>query len=105
MCQMDIKNAFLHKNLEEEIYMKLPPSHPQNLDPILVCQLHKSIYRLSVVFEEIDFKRNNVGSSLFVHLDPMTHWWFLSMLMILLSQEIILIPFLISSPFATPISY
>lgn len=44
-----------------------------------MCQLHKSIHglkqsphvwlaQLSVVLEEISFKRNNVNSSLFVHL-------------------------------------
>jgi hypothetical protein len=67
MCQMDVKNAFLHGNHEEEVCMKLPPDHPQGSDPNLVCRLHKSIYRLKqsprawhaqlrVVLEESGFK-------------------------------------------------
>ena len=79
---MDVKNAFLHGDLEEEVYMKLPPGHPQTHRPDLVCKLHKSIYglkqsprawyaKLSSVLESIGFKRSNADSSLFVRTGGM----------------------------------
>jgi hypothetical protein len=45
--QFDVKNAFLHEDLTEEIYMDLPPgwSDP-NIRKPKVCRLKKSLYGL-----------------------------------------------------------
>lgn len=77
LYQMDVKNAFLHGDLEEEVYMKLHPGHLQSSDPSLVCKLRKSIYglkqsprvwyaKLSFVLKAVGFKRSNADYSLFV---------------------------------------
>ena len=44
--QMDITTAFLHGDLEEEVYMKQPKGFLVEGQEHLVCQLKKSIYEL-----------------------------------------------------------
>jgi len=76
---MDVKNAFLHGDLEEVVFMKLPPGHPQSRDSKMVCQLHKSIYglkqssrawhaKLSTALETLGFSKSSADSSLYVQL-------------------------------------
>jgi len=44
--QMDVKNVFLHGDLQEEVYMEQPPSYVDQTHPNLVCRLKKALYSL-----------------------------------------------------------
>lgn len=75
LYQMDVHNAFLHGDLEEEVYMRLPPGY-STPDDKRVCRLKKSIYglrqsprcwfsKLSKALLEFGFKQNYKDYSLF----------------------------------------
>lgn len=44
--QLEVNNSFLHDNLNEEIYMSVPPRLRRRGEENLVCRLHKLLYGL-----------------------------------------------------------
>jgi len=46
LVQLDVKTAFLHGNLSEEIYIRQPEGYEEKGKEGLVCKLNKSLYGL-----------------------------------------------------------
>ncbi|CAL9029397.1 unnamed protein product, partial [Prunus brigantina] len=46
LVQLDVKTAFLHGNLSEEIYIRQPEGYEEKGKNGLVCKLNKSLYGL-----------------------------------------------------------
>lgn len=76
--QMDVHNAFLYGDLEEEVYMKMPPGFSAS-DPNKVCRLRKSLYglkqtprcwfaKLTNALKKAGFKQSYSDYSLFTYI-------------------------------------
>ncbi|RVW45260.1 Retrovirus-related Pol polyprotein from transposon TNT 1-94 [Vitis vinifera] len=78
LYQLEIKNAFLHGDLAEEVYMEQPPGFVAQGESGLVCRLRRSLYglkqsprawfsRFSSVVQEFGMLRNTADHSVFYH--------------------------------------
>jgi len=74
---MDVKNAFLHGDLQEEVYMMQPPGYESDAHPDFVCRLRKAFYglkqaprawsnKIGEYLVTIGFLKSNADFSLYV---------------------------------------
>ena len=77
MKQFDVKNAFLHGDLEEEVYMDLPPGYETPNEAGKVCRLRKALYglkqsprawfgRFTEAMKKYGYRQGNADHTLFI---------------------------------------
>ena len=75
--QFDVKNAFLHGDLKEEVYMVPPPGFSEDFKKDEVCKLKKSLYglkqsprawfgRFTMAMKRYGYKQSNADHTLFL---------------------------------------
>ena len=75
--QFDVKNAFLHGDLKEEVYMDIPPGYTTSSSTKVVCKLQRALYglkqsprawfgRFSLAMKKYGFQQSNLDHTLFL---------------------------------------
>eukprot|EP00253_Pinus_taeda_P009146 PITA_09146 len=78
--QMDVKSAFLNRDLEEEVYIEQPDGFILGNDPKLVCRLRKALcglkqaprawyYHLDKYLHQQGFLKGSADSNLYIKID------------------------------------
>jgi hypothetical protein len=78
--QMDVKSAFLNRDLKEEVYMEQPKGFQLSDNPDFVCKMKKALYglkqaprawyhKMDTDLQDKGFKRGIVDSNLYIKTD------------------------------------
>jgi Reverse transcriptase (RNA-dependent DNA polymerase) len=77
LCQLDVKNAFLHGDLKEEVFMEIPPGFANEQLRDKVCRLKRSLYglkqsprawfeRFSMTMKRLGYRQSDVDHTMFI---------------------------------------
>jgi Reverse transcriptase (RNA-dependent DNA polymerase) len=77
LCRLDVKNAFLHGDLKEEVYMEIPTCFANEQLKDKVCCLKRSLYGLkqsprtwfdkfSMAMKKLGYQQSNANHTMFI---------------------------------------